>query len=119
MNDLDSFPIRIVFYYRKGSILMDEFNKIIVSMVESGQTIRAEREWRGPPADSCIGRGDSSDKYFVFAGAHLLVAFFTLLIGHSVGFVMFLGEMLYHKPKMVRICRILQAFDEKRAFRVP
>jgi hypothetical protein len=43
MNDLDSFPVRIVSYYRKGCILMDEFNKIIVSMVESGQIIRAER----------------------------------------------------------------------------
>lgn len=119
MNDLDSFPIRIAFYCRKGSILMDEFNKIIVSMVESGQTIRAEREWRGPSAESRTGRGDFSDEYFVFTGAHLLVAFFTLLIGHSVGFVVFLGEMLYHKPKTVGIRRMLRAFDKKRTSRVP
>lgn len=107
MNDLDSFPIRIVFYCRKGSILTDEFNKIIVSMIESGQTIRAEREWRGPSAESHTGRADSSNEYFVFTGAHLLVAFFILLIGHSVGFVVFLGEMLYHKPKTVGIRRML------------
>jgi hypothetical protein len=118
MNDLDSFPIRIVLYYRKGSILMDGFNKIIVSMVESGHTIRAGREWRGPSAESRTGRGDNSDEYFVFTGAHLLVAFFTLVIGHSLGFVVFMGELIYHKPKMVGICRMLQELNEKSTSRI-
>jgi hypothetical protein len=99
MNDIDTFPVRVVSYFRKGSILIDEFNKIIVSMVESGQIIKADDERTGRSALSHVGGGDSSDQYFVFTMAHLSVAFYTLLLGQVLSFVVFLGEIAYDRLK--------------------
>lgn len=97
MNDFDTFPIRIVSYFRKGSILKDEFNKIIVSMVESGQIVKADDERLRRSVLRYVGRGDGSDEYFVFTTAHLLPAFYALLLGQALSLVVFLGEIAYDK----------------------
>jgi hypothetical protein len=97
MNDIDTFPIRIVSYFRKGSFLMDEFNKVIVSMVESGQVIKVDDELTGRSVLSRLGRRDNSDEYFVFTTAHLQVAFYTLILGQVLSFVVFLVEIAYSK----------------------
>jgi hypothetical protein len=39
---------------------------------------------------------DTLQQYFVFTISHLLVAFYALTIGHSLGFVTFLLELLHH-----------------------
>jgi hypothetical protein len=59
-------------------------------MKESGEISKHERElW-------IISSFVDDEEYFVFSMAHLLVAFYALSIGHSLGFVMYLLDLLIH-----------------------
>jgi hypothetical protein len=116
MNDLDTFPIKLVFYFRKGSILIELFNKVLVSMVESGQIRSMDGDRKRWAVDDDTGEDGSTDQYFVFTTAHLFVAFYTLFIGYSLGFLLLLCEILYNKLKTIRIRRMLNARDKTKAF---
>jgi hypothetical protein len=64
-------------------------------MLESGEITKYHRDlWK---LSSYIHEEeDTSEQYFVFTISHVLVAFYTLAIGHSLGFVIFLLEMFHH-----------------------
>ncbi|GFG36828.1 hypothetical protein Cfor_09709 [Coptotermes formosanus] len=110
MNDLDKFPIKIVFYFQKGSIIKEQFNSLLTAMVETGhiKNINAGRTRRGYSVGDDVGEDGSTDQYFVFTTAHLFVAFYTLFLGYILSFLMFLGEMLYNKLKTVRTHRMIK-----------
>jgi hypothetical protein len=93
MDSMDAFLIRIVSYFRKGSILKNEFNKVVFAMVETGQVIKADNDRTGRHRLSLVREGDTSNEYFVFTTTHLQVAFYTLILGHVLSFVVFLGEI--------------------------
>jgi hypothetical protein len=97
MNNIDSFPIKIVAYFSKGSVLLNTFNKMITSLVESGVIHKAESEFKERPIAGRTGDVDTRDEYFVFTTSHLQIAFYTLVLGHSLSFVIFLFEILYHR----------------------
>jgi hypothetical protein len=101
MNDLDTFPIKIVFYFRKGSILMEQFNNVLVSMVETGQikSVNVELGLTGLSGGDATDEDGRTDHYFVFTTAHLSVAFYTLFLGHILSVLLFLGEILHNKLK--------------------
>ncbi|GFG36829.1 hypothetical protein Cfor_09710 [Coptotermes formosanus] len=75
MNDIDSFPIKIVAYFSKGSILLNTFNKMITSLVETGIITKVDRERKERPVAHRIGDTDTQDDYFVFTLSHLQIAF--------------------------------------------
>jgi hypothetical protein len=97
MNDFDSFPIRIVTYFSKSSFLLDTFNKILTSIVESGLNIKADQERKHGVTSNIFGVKGTEEEYFVFTTAHLLIAFCALLVGHVLSCVVFLCELLHHK----------------------
>lgn len=93
MNDFDSFPIRIVCYFAKSSFLLDTFNRILASVVESGLNIKADRVRKvGVTLDKF-----TEDEYFVFGTSHLMIAFYALLVGQLLSCVVFLCELIRHK----------------------
>jgi len=49
---------------------------------------------------------DLSDGYFVFTFSHLLIAFYILLVGHALSFLLFLCEVFYHsRLRYVCFCK--------------
>jgi hypothetical protein len=97
MNDIESFPIQIVAYFSKGSVLVNTFNRMITSLVETGIILKAVNEVKARPVAGRIGDGEARGGYFVFTPSHLQVAFYALVLGHSLSFVLFLLELLYHR----------------------
>jgi hypothetical protein len=74
---------------------LEQFNKYVTRMQESGEITKYERDlWI--ISSYLDDKEDTSQRYFVFSISHLLIAFYVLSIGHSLGFVMFLLELLHH-----------------------
>jgi hypothetical protein len=97
MNDIDSFPIKIVSYFSKGSVLFNTINKVITTLVEAGIITKAESEGKVRPDVHRIGDTDTQDEYFVFSLSHLQIAFHILVLGHGLGFAVLLFELLYQR----------------------
>jgi hypothetical protein len=95
MNYYDVDTQRMVNLFSSGTQILEEFNKFVTRMQESGDTTKHERDlWN---ISSYVDEEeDTSQQYFVFSISHLLVAFYALSVGHILGFVMFLVEMLHH-----------------------
>jgi hypothetical protein len=94
MNHYDVDPQRMVNFFSTGSQILEQFNKFVTRMQESGEITKYERDiWT---ISSYVDEEDTSQQYFVFSISHLLVAFYALSIGHSLGFVVFLLELLHH-----------------------
>ena len=94
MNYYDVDPQRRVNLFSRRTLILEEFNKFVARMQESGEITKYERDlWT--ISSHFVDEEDTSQQYFVFSISHLLVAFYVLTIGHSLGFVMFLLELLH------------------------
>jgi hypothetical protein len=95
MNYYEVDPQRMVILFATGNQILEQFNKYVTRMQESGVITKYERDlWI---VSSYVGdEENTSQKYFVFSVSHLLLAFYALSIGHILGFVMFLLELLHH-----------------------
>jgi hypothetical protein len=111
MNDVDSFPIRIACYFAKSSFLLDTFNRILASIVESGLNIKADRMRKLGVTVNKLDVTVTEDEYFVFTTTHLLIAFCALIVGHLLSCVAFLCELLHRKSTRVSTDR--SAFGER------
>lgn len=115
MNEFDSFPIRIVSYFSKSSFLLDTFNKRLSSIIESGLNIVADKERKIRSTFNTLDIKDTGGGYFVFTTTHLLIAFYTLLIGYILSSFFLMCEILYdkfvRKPTDLRT----SVFGERRA----
>jgi hypothetical protein len=95
MNYYDVDPQRMVNIFAKGTHISEQFNKYVTRMQESGEIAKYERDlWI--ISSYFDDKEDTSQQYFVFSISHLLIAFYALSIGHSLGFVTFLLELLHH-----------------------
>ena len=81
--------------FSRGTQILEQFNNFLTRMQESGEITKHERDLR-ISSSYVADEEDTTQKYFAFSISHLLVAFFALSIGHSLGFVMFLLELLNH-----------------------
>jgi hypothetical protein len=97
MNDFNSFIIQIVTYFSKGSCLLSPFNNYITTILESGIFVKDGVDNKLHSVDRNIANKDILGEYFVFSISHLSVAFYTVLLGHSLGFVVLIGERLHCK----------------------
>jgi hypothetical protein len=94
MNSYEVDPQRMYILFSKGTQILEQFNKFVTHMQESGEVTKYDRDlWT---ISSYIDDEDTSQQYFVFTISHLLLAFYALSIGHSLGFVIFLLELLHH-----------------------
>jgi hypothetical protein len=84
-----------VVLFSRGSQILDQFNKFLTRMLESGEFTKLQKAY-WPFSPHSDNEEDTSEQYFVFTMFHLLVAFYALAVGHSLGFVMFLLELLHH-----------------------
>jgi hypothetical protein len=91
MNSMDAYPVKVVAYFSKGSIFFHAFNKAIVSSIETGLVLKALKTKSSPDL------GGDVEEFFVFTLSHLSVAFYSLLLGLSVSFVLFSCEVVYGK----------------------
>jgi hypothetical protein len=95
MNYYDVDPQKMVNLFSRGTQILEQFNKFVTRMQESGEITKHEKDvWTN--SSHVDDEEDISQTIFVFSISHLLVAFYVLSIGHSLGFVMFLLEMLPH-----------------------
>ena len=95
MNYYDVDPQKMVNLFSRGTQILEQFNKFVTRMQESGEITKHERDlWIN--SSYVDDEENTSQKYFVFSIPHLLIAFYALSIGHSLGFVMFLLELLHH-----------------------
>ena len=95
MNYYDVDSGSSVALFPKGTQILEQFNKFVTRMFESGEITKHDRQlWAF--SSHFDGEEDTSQQYFVFTISHLLLAFYVLTIGHSLGFVMFLLEILHH-----------------------
>lgn len=91
MNDLEAYPVKIVAYFSKGSIFLRAFHKALVSSVEAGLATKAVKKKVSSTVSNAV------DNFFVFTVSHLSIAFYLLLLGHSVSIVSFFFEVIYKK----------------------
>jgi len=86
---------RTVNLFATGTKILEQFNKYVTRMQESGEISKYETDlWI--ISSSFDDEDDTTQQYFVFSISHLLVAFYALSNGHSLGFVIFLLEFLHH-----------------------
>ena len=95
MNYYDVDPQRMINLFSRGTQILQHFNKFVTRMQESGEITKYERDF-WTISSHFVDEEETSQQYFVFSISHLLVAFYALSIGHSLGFVMFLLELLLH-----------------------
>jgi hypothetical protein len=91
MNDVDAYPVKVVAYFSKGSIFLHAFNKALVSSVETGLIMKALKNKASPKLE------DDVEEFFAFTLSHLSIAFYLLLLGLSVSFVLFSCEVSCRK----------------------
>jgi hypothetical protein len=95
LNDDDYFFVFLSVYAQKGSFLLDFFNKIVTFATESGMVVKADRD-RRTAKRHVQGAADRFGEYFVFTLNHLRIAFYILVLGHSMSVLLFVCEILYH-----------------------
>ena len=94
LNDEDYTFLFISAYVRTGSVFLHSLNKFITSSIESGMAGKAVGE-SVYVTRSTRSTTDVSDGYLVLAFSHLRIAFYILFLGHSLGFLLFVWEVLY------------------------
>jgi hypothetical protein len=95
MNYYEVYQGRTVVLFSRGTQILEQFNKFVTRMLESGEITKHQRDfWTF--SSYIDNEEDTSQQYFVFTISHLLVAFYALAIGHSLGFVIFLFELFHH-----------------------
>jgi hypothetical protein len=80
---------------QKGSFFLESLNKFFALSIESGMVDKVLRNSvyvLKPFRENT----DVSDGYFVLALSHLSIAFYILLFGHGLSFLLFLCEVFYH-----------------------
>jgi hypothetical protein len=95
LNDDDYFFVFLSVYVQKGSFLLEFVNKIVTFAMESGMALKADRDRRISNRD-VPDPADIFGEYFVFTPNHLRIAFYILFLGHSVSFILFVCELIYH-----------------------
>jgi hypothetical protein len=91
MNNIDVISVSATALFSRRIFILDQFNKFVTRIFESGIRNKANKEiWITSP--DLV----DDEEYFVFSISHLLVAFYALTLGHSLGFVVFLLELLHH-----------------------
>jgi hypothetical protein len=95
LNNDDYFFVFLSVYGRKGSFLLDLFNRIVTFATESGMVVKADRD-RRIAKRNVSGEADRFGEYFVFTLNHLRIAFYVLILGHTVSFLLLVCEILYH-----------------------
>jgi hypothetical protein len=81
--------------FSRGTQILDQFNKFVTRMLQSGEIAKHQRDvWKFTAY--IHDEEDMAEQYFVFTISHLLVAFYALAIGHSLGFVILLLELFHH-----------------------
>jgi hypothetical protein len=112
MNYYDVDPQKMVNLFSRGTQILEQFNKFVTRMQESGEITKHERDlWIN--SSYVDDEEDTSQKYFVFSISHLLIAFYALSIGHSLGFAMFLLELLHQSYSTHRQRTLRQKMTER------
>jgi hypothetical protein len=95
LNDDDYNFSFITTYVQKGSLFLESLNKFVSLYIESGMFHRMVRDsvYMSMSTHKTI---DVSGEYFVFTLNHLRIAFYVLLLGHGLSFLLFLCEVLFH-----------------------
>jgi hypothetical protein len=95
LNDHDFDFYYVTTYLQKGSFFLESVNKYIIRSFESGVI---DKFLKGVIFMSRLNRNDIdvTDGYFVFNLSHLLFAFYILVFGHGLSFLLFLFEVFYH-----------------------
>jgi uncharacterized protein YqgQ len=101
MNNVDTFTILVAVYFSKGSYLVETFNKYMSSIFESGLINKEDTVTSIITTEDNIDRQDNVITYFVLTTDHLIIAFYALFLGHCLGFLIFIGEILNHKLDVV------------------
>lgn len=100
MNNFNSFTKQIVTYFSKGSCLLSPFNNYMTTILESGIFVKDGADNKLHSVDRNIANKDILGEYSVFSLTYVSIAFYNLLIGHSLSFVVFVGELVHCKfPK--------------------
>jgi len=95
MNNIDIIPVKLVVLFSRRTLILDNFNKYMTTMLEFGLSTKTYEDiWI--TSDFVDGVDVTCEEYFVFTTSDLLVAFYTLIFGHSMSFVVFLLELLHH-----------------------
>jgi hypothetical protein len=94
LSDGDYYFYLITTYVQKGSFFLESLNKFITLSIESGMADKLFRNsvYVARPTRNTM---DVSDGYFVFTLSHLRIAFYILLLCHSLSCLLFLCEVLY------------------------
>ncbi|GFG36592.1 hypothetical protein Cfor_06395 [Coptotermes formosanus] len=112
MNNIDVRLDRMVALFSRRTLILEQFNKFVTRMLESGEITKHDREhWT--LSTYFHDEEITSGEYFVFTISHLLVAFYALIIGHSVGCVMFLLELLHHSYSTYRQRSVRRTITER------
>lgn len=112
MNNFNSFAIQIVTYFSKGSCLLPPFNNYITTILESGIFVKDEADNKLHSVDRNIANEDILRQYSVFSLSYLSVVFYTILVGHSLGFVVLVGELIHCKFAKHHCQSVTAAFNE-------
>jgi hypothetical protein len=94
LNDDDYHFVYLSIYVQKGSFLLEFINKLVRVATESGLLEKAMTDYVTTNRD-VPDPADIFGEYFVFTLTHLRIAFYILLVGHSLSFVVFVCEHIY------------------------
>jgi hypothetical protein len=117
---LDEGVINIVLtmYMKKGNVLIDKINHIVTTVVESGlyaKIIRGiyfdivlsgvQNKWLRKTVNETLAASDDDepmihDDYVPLSLTHLHIAFYFIIIGYTLSFFVFMGEILAHKMNL-------------------
>jgi hypothetical protein len=112
MNYYDVAQTTSVALFSRGTQILDQFNKFLTRMLESGEIAKVQKDYWTVSSDF-DNEEDTSQQYFVFTISHLLVAFYALAIGHSLGFVTFLLELLHQSYSTYRQRTVRRKITER------
>lgn len=100
----DMFQLYIVMVFREGYPLLESFNTIITRLVEAGLS----NKFLEDVMDMLRSKNDSlafdtSFDYTPMSASHLHSPFVLLFLGFASSFVIFLGELIIHRARLLTI----------------
>jgi hypothetical protein len=112
MNDYDVDKGTLVVLFSRRTQIVEQFNKFVIRMQESGEISKHQTDlWTF--MFYSVDEEHKSQQYFVFPTSHLLIAFYACAIGHSLGFVIFLLELLHHSYSTSRQRNLRRKITER------